>query len=205
MHRAIRLVLFCIFPFLALAAEASGLDQINAFIAETRTAQGSFSQTVVAKSGRKPKQSSGTFALHRPGKFRWSYDKPYPQLLVSDGETFWSYDPDLNQVVTRKLGKSLGASPAALLAGGDLESSFELKDGGNADGLEWVEATPRAQDASFQKVRIGLKNRLPQAMEINDNFGQTTLLRFTRFEPNSALAPGLFRFAVPKGADVVGE
>lgn len=165
---------------------------------------------MIGKAGKKPKQSSGSFLIQRPGKFRWSYDKPYPQLLVSDGERLWSFDPDLNQVVIKKVGQALGASPAALLAGESLERNFELREGaangqGQEPGLEFVEATPRAQDASFQKVRIGLKDRLPRTMEIQDNFGQTTVLRFSRFEPNPPVAAAQFRFTPPKGADVVGE
>ncbi|CAB1369823.1 outer membrane lipoprotein chaperone LolA [Denitratisoma oestradiolicum] len=190
---------------LPLLAGASGLDQLHAFLGETRAAKGSFSQTVVGKSGRKARQSSGSFLMQRPGKFRWSYDKPYVQLLVSDGERLWSFDPDLNQVVVKKVGQALGSSPAALLAGETLERNFDLKEGGTAGGLEFVEATPRAQDASFQKVRIGLRDKLPMTMEIQDNFGQTTTLHFSRFEPNPSFSSGLFRFTPPKGADVVGE
>lgn len=193
---------------LPLVATASGLDQLHAFLRETRAAQGTFSQTVIGKAGKKPRQSAGSFLIQRPGKFRWSYDKPYPQLLISDGERLWSFDPDLNQVVIKKVGQALGASPAALLAGESLEKNFELREGaanGQEPGLEFVEATPRAQDASFQKVRIGLKDKLPQTMEIQDNFGQTTVLRFSRFEPNPPVTAGQFRFTPPKGADVVGE
>jgi len=189
----------------AACAQASGLEQLNAFLAGAHTAQGSFAQVVTAKSGRKPQQSSGSFALQRPGKFRWVYDKPYPQTLVSDGDKFWSFDPDLNQVTVRKLGKALGSSPAALLAGDGLDKNFDLKDSGSENGVEYVDATPKAQDASFQRVRIGLAANVPQTMEIHDNFGQTTVLRFTRFQMNPALNVGLFHFVPPKGADVVGE
>ncbi|HEY3432129.1 MAG TPA: outer membrane lipoprotein chaperone LolA [Rhodocyclaceae bacterium] len=189
----------------AACAQASGLEQLNAFLAGAHTAQGSFAQVVTAKSGRKPQQSSGSFALQRPGKFRWIYDKPYPQTLVSDGDKFWSFDPDLNQVTVRKLGKALGSSPAALLAGDGLDKNFDLKDSGSENGVEYVDATPKAQDASFQRVRIGLVANVPQTMEIHDNFGQTTVLRFTRFQMNPALNANLFHFTPPKGADVVGE
>ncbi|MDP2824502.1 MAG: outer-membrane lipoprotein carrier protein LolA, partial [Sulfuritalea sp.] len=68
-----------------LTAQASGLDQLKNFLETNRSARGVFEQTVIAKSGRKPQQSAGIFALQRPGKFRWSYEKPYKQLLVSDG------------------------------------------------------------------------------------------------------------------------
>jgi len=190
---------------LSLPAAASGLEQLKTFLADAHTAQGSFVQVVTAKSGRKPQQSSGSFALQRPGKFRWVYDKPYPQTLVSDGDRFWSYDPDLNQVTVKRLGKALGSSPAALLAGEGLERSFDLKEAPAENGLEYVDATPKTQDASFQRVRIGLAGNLPQVMEIHDNFGQTSVLRFTRFQINPALNAAQFRFVPPKGADVVGE
>jgi outer membrane lipoprotein carrier protein len=186
-------------------ASASGLDQLKAFLDSTRNIRGSFTQTVVGKSGRKPQQSAGSFAISRPGKFRWSYDKPYQQLLVSDGDRLWSYDPDLRQATVRKLGQALGSSPAALLAGDSLEKSFILKDAGSIEGFEFVEAQPRAQDASFERLRIGLKDNLPRVMEVQDNFGQTTTLYLNQLDTHAVLPAEQFRFTPPKGADVVGE
>jgi len=185
---------------------ASGLDQLRAFVAETRSARANFSQSVVSKSGRKPQQSEGGFAFARPGKFRWVYAKPYHQVIVGDGEKLWMHDPDLNQVTVKKLGQTLGSSPAALLAGDStLEKHFVIVNAGRSEELEFINATPKAQDGNFERVRIGFKDNLPQRMEIRDNFGQTTNLQFSRFERNPALAPDLFRFAPPQGADVVGE
>ena len=111
---------------------AAGLDQLKAYLTNAHAARGEFSQTVIARAGRKPQQSSGTFAFQRPGKFRWTYEKPYAQLLVSDGEKFWSYDQDLNQVSVKKIGEALGATPAALLAGESLRPLFS-----------WVARFPR--------------------------------------------------------------
>jgi len=186
------------------SAYALGIDQFRAFLKATPQARGSFTQTVIAKSGRKPQQSSGTFALSRPGKFRWSYDKPYKQLLVSDGRKLWSYDPDLNQVTVRKLGDALGSSPAALLAGDSLEDNFTLIDGGTADGLQFVEAVPASKEGTFQSVRIGMKDNLPRMMEVRDNFGQTTIVNLGQIEAGPVPADS-FRFTPPRGADVVGE
>lgn len=200
----------CIFSFLCGVGFsppllASGLDQLKVYLDTLHAASGDFSQTVIARSGRKPQQSSGSFSFQRPGKFRWVYDKPYAQLLVSDGVKFWSYDQDLNQVTVKKIGQALGATPAALLAGESLDKNFDLKDGGASEGIEFVEATPKAQDATFERIRIGFVNDLPRVMEIHDNFGQVTLLRFARFASNPDLSASLFRFVPPKGADVAGE
>jgi len=185
-------------------AAAAGIDQLKAFWANTHAAQGKFAQTVVAKSGRKPQTSVGSFVLARPGKLRWSYEKPIKLLLVADGEKLWTYDADLNQVTVGKMDKTLGATPAALLTGESLDRHFTLAEAGTADGLEIVDAAPKDADSSFARVRIGLANNLPRLMEVQDNFGQTTTLLFTEFHPNPMLAPETFRFVPPKGTDVIG-
>jgi outer membrane lipoprotein carrier protein len=192
--------------FAAGSVHADGLAQLKQFMDGTRTARGSFTQQVFSKSGRKPQPASGTFAFSRPGKFRWTYEKPYAQLLIGDGSKLWAYDQELNQVTTKKLGQALGSTPAAILAGDNsLDKNFVLKDAGSADGLEWIEATPKADDSSFERIRMGFSGGQLKAMLLNDNFGQTTSLLFGQIERNPSLDAGLFRFTPPKGADVVGE
>jgi len=195
-------VLLAVLPTLA---SASGLDQLKSFLASTKQARGSFVQTVTSKTGRKPQESAGFFAFVRPGRFRWSYERPYKQLLVSDGQRLWSYDPDLKQVTVGKVGKALGSSPAALLAGDALESNFVLTDAGEQEGYEFVDAVPKARDGSFERVRIGFRDKLPVILEVHDNFGQVTTLYLEQFQVNTPLPPDLFVFNPPKGVDVVGQ
>jgi outer membrane lipoprotein carrier protein len=190
----------------AAPALASGLEQLRAFVAGAKTGKASFVQVVVGKGRATPQESSGTFTFARPGKFRWSYEKPYEQLIVGDGGKLWIYDRDLNQVIVRKLDVALGSSPAALLAGDDaLERNFDVRDAGGNDGLELIEAKPRSAETAFERVRIGFRNNLPQVMELTDPFGNVTTLFFAGFERNPALDLAQFRFVPPKGADVVGE
>ena len=187
------------------AAHATALDQFKSFVAGTKSARGEFTQTQVQKT-KTGKTSSGTFVFARPGKFIWTYQKPYEQLLQADGETLYLYDKDLNQVTTRKLGGALGSSPAAILFGSnDLEKNFTLSEAGTRDGLEWLNATPKSKDTTFEQIGIGLKDGIPQAMELKDNFGQTVLLKFTSFQRNPALGAQTFKFDVPKGAEVVNQ
>ncbi len=189
-----------------LLAHAGAIDQLHQFLQNTRTLKAEFSQTVIAKSGRKPQQSSGLVAISRPGKLRWEIQKPYPQLVVGDGEKVWIHDPELQQVTVRKAGQAIGSSPAALLSGSnELEKNFTLKDVGNGDGLEWVEATPKASDSGFERVRMGFAGGDLKAMELLDSFGQTTVVRFAKLERNPALSASVFRFTPPAGTDVVGE
>ncbi|ENO90091.1 outer membrane lipoprotein chaperone LolA [Thauera linaloolentis] len=189
-----------------IALAADGVAQLRQFVSATRSAEGDFEQTVVAQSGRKPQQASGSFAYARPGRFHWEYDRPYRQVLVGDGSRLWTWDPDLNQVTVRSIGDALGATPAAILFGsGALEDGFTLAEGGSDGGLIWVEARPRQTDSGFESLRIGLQDGQLHSMEMRDNFGQTTLIRFTRLQPNPQLAADRFRFTPPAGADVIGD
>jgi outer membrane lipoprotein carrier protein len=193
---------------LAASASAGALDQFKTFVSSTRAARGDFTQTQVrSKPGAKaPPPSTGTFVFARPGKFIWTYQKPYEQVLQADGDTFYVYDKDLNQVTTRKLGNALGSSPAAILFGSnDLEKNFTLTEAGARDGLEWMTATPKAKDTSFESIGIGMKDGVPQAMELKDSFGQTSVLKFTSFQRNPQLGAQQFKFEVPKGAEVVSQ
>ncbi|MBE2261018.1 MAG: outer membrane lipoprotein chaperone LolA [Candidatus Accumulibacter sp.] len=187
-------------------AGAAAIDKLQHFLDSTRTVRADFTQTVVARNGRKPQVSSGVMIISRPGKFRWQIDKPYAQLLVGDGEKIWIYDPDLRQVTVRKVGAALGGTPAALLAGDSrIEKDFSLREAGEHDGLEWVEAIPKAPDSGFEKVRLGFAGNELSAMVLLDSLGQTSSLSFAHIERNPQLAPSLFRFTPPANTDVLGE
>ncbi len=192
--------------WLALPAAAGAVDAFLAFTASTRTATARFEQQVLDASGRVVDRSTGAFAFSRPGKFRWAYDKPARTVIVADGERLWIHDEDLNQVTVKAMDRALSATPAALLAGqGDVTAVFTLREAGAADGLDWLEATPRERDTGFERVRIGMKGTAPAAMELHDSLGGRTLLRFPEFRAGATVDPRAFRFTPPQGADVLDE
>jgi outer membrane lipoprotein carrier protein len=191
---------------LVAPAHAGSLDQLRTFLTQTSSARGEFVQRVSARTGSAQPVAGGRFAFQRPGKFRWTYDRPYEQVIVADGDRLVLYDRDLNQVTIRKLGAALPSSPASILFGSnEFEKEFEVTDAGVRDGLEWVQAKPRAKDSTFERIEIGFKDGLPQAMRLADNFGQTTQLVFSKLERNPKLDPDSFRFTPPKGADVLTD
>ncbi len=185
---------------------ANGLDDFLAFNSGTKTATARFEQQVLDRTGKVVERASGTFAFSRPGKFRWTYEKPNVQVLVGDGTKLWIHDPDLNQVTVKHVDAAISSTPASLLAGrDDITSLFTLRDAGTAEGLEWVEATPKSQDTGFERVRLGLSGKNLAAMELSDQLGGRTTLRFTDFKANVAISPDTFRFVPPKGADVLED
>ncbi len=191
---------------LPTGAVASSLERFSAFINATQTARGEFEQKIFDRNHKLLQESRGSLAFSRPGKFRWSYAKPYPQLIVGDGSRVWIYDEDLNQVTVRKLDAALGSTPAALLAGNnEAMRAFALSDQGAKEGLEWLDARPRGKEGGFDTIRMGFGASGLEAMELVDSFGQKTVLKFRGLQSNPGLDPRLFRFSPPKGADVIGD
>jgi outer membrane lipoprotein carrier protein len=197
-------LLFCL---ASSVAEARAIDSLKSFIQNIRTVRAEFAQTVLDKNARVVQRGNGVMQFERPGKFRWIYEKPYEQLIVGDGARIWFYDHDLNQVTVRKLDAAIGSSPAALLAGsGNIESEFDLEEIGLQGDAEWLEARPKAKESTFEWVRLGFTpTGVLKAMELHDHFGQTTVLMFAGLQQNAKLAPELFKFDPPPGADVISE
>ncbi|MEW6466809.1 MAG: outer membrane lipoprotein chaperone LolA [Pseudomonadota bacterium] len=198
-------------------AMASGLESLEKFLRSAHSGRASFTQVVTAPArdgaaSARSKTSSGSFAFERPGKFRFDYKKPFAQTLVADGKTLWLYDVDLNQVTARAQAQALASTPVALVAAAAdlkaLQGDFQLADAPDADGLQWVLATPRQRDTALQSVRLGLrvdaKGQVSLgALDMLDSFGKRSVLRFADFELNPALPASLFEFKPPAGADVI--
>jgi outer membrane lipoprotein carrier protein len=201
-----RKLLFLFLLLLPGLATAANVESLKSLLNQTTTARARFAQAVLDKNNKTLQQATGTMEFSRPGRFRWEYNKPYEQTIVGDGSRLWIYDKDLNQVTVRKLDKALGASPAALLAGSnEIEKSYALKSAGTEGGLDWLEATPKTQDTAFERVRLGFGKGGLEAMELKDQFGQMTVIKFADLERNVKLSPDSFKFAPPKGAAVISE
>jgi outer membrane lipoprotein carrier protein len=185
---------------LPLAAHAeAGLAAYRAFIAAQKSVSGEFVQTTAGK----PTRQIGTFALAKPASFRWAIQKPFEQLLVSDGKTLTQWDADLNQATIRNAEGLLDNTPAALLLGGAaVEKQFGLADAGNEEGLAWVQATPKGTDGQFKSIKLGFKAGAPAVLIAQDSFGGTSRIELKNINTQAASATQ-FQFTPPKGADVV--
>ena len=198
-------------------ARANAIDSLEAFVKTVQSGRAEFTQVVTSppRDGQaaRTRQSTGTFAFQRPSRFKFVYQKPFEQTIVADGRTLWLYDVDLNQVTARAQAQALGSTPAALVAAAPdlaaLRADFELQAAPDQDGLQWVQARPKTKDGQLAGVRVGLRSsaRGPElaVLEIEDGFGQRSVLRFSGFEVNPALPAATFQFQPPAGADVVRQ
>ena len=196
---------FCIST--AQASEA----MLEKFFKEVTTLQAHFEQTVMDETGFTLEESSGTFYLSRPGKFRWDYTSIDPELeqgqqIVADGQSIFMYDPDLEQVTQRGLEDALGQVPSLLLVqtGANIEQHFDVNDFGEVEGLTWVGLKPKDENAGYQQLMIGFLGEEINTITLVDGLGNETRLSLTAVKDNPELATSVFDFTVPEGADVFG-
>ena len=203
--RRLALGLTCL-ALVPLATAETPAERVDRYLSEVQSLRGAFQQEIVDATGTVREVAEGTLAIQKPGRFRWDYRSPSPQLLVSDGSTIWLYDEELEQVTVRKADDTLTATPASLLSGRDRASErFQVAAGAPRDGLEWSVLTPRLEDTDFREVRLGFRGDALVQMELEDRLGQTTRITFPSLERNVKLSAELFRFEPPPGVDVVGS
>jgi outer membrane lipoprotein carrier protein len=198
-------ILLSLTLLIASVAHADAVDALRDFGRDVKSGKANFTQTVTSPDGKRKKVSSGSFEFQRPNQFRFAYAKPFEQVIVADGQKVWIYDADLNQASSRKLADALGATPAALLAGANVERDFTLKAQPSDGGLDWVQASPKQAESTIQSLKLGFKGKELAAMEIVDGFGQRSRLDFSAVQANVPVAAERFQFKLPAGADLIEQ
>ena len=181
-------------------------ERLESFAKGLDSLRGNFVQEVRDADNRVTDTQSGTIALKAPRLFRFEYAKPFPQLIVADGDDVWIFDQDLNQVTVRSQSQEEAHSPLTVLVDlSALDREYKVNETGERDGMQWLTLAPKGKDASFKEVQIGFGADGPARMVVADQIGQRNEWRFAKWERNAKLDPKLFRFAPPKGADVIGK
>ena len=190
----------------SFAAQAGARDDLNAFTKGLKGLDGGFSQSVYDSKGKLKETTSGRVALSAPRLFRWEYIKPYPQVVIADGNTVWVYDPDLKQATRRAQGVEEQNSPLAILIDPSrLDREFVVKEDPASGGLAWLSLAPRNNaEAAFKSARLGFKAGQLTRMTFTDALGQRTDISFAGWKRNPRFATGTFNFTPPKGVDVIG-
>lgn len=195
-------------PALAAATE-SAAQALSRLLEPVSSFQSAFQQTVVSPQGQTLQDVNGVLKAKRPGLFFWQTEAPLAQTLVSDGQTVWIHDPDLEQVTIQPLDQQVASTPALLLSGevGSIEEAYTVERiaGIGGESAEDFRLLPKAPDALFDTLTLHFVGETLQAMTLSDSFGQKTLLRFVSPERNPPLPDADFRFEIPPGADVIRQ
>jgi len=187
-------------------AQNSARDQLVAFSTGMNTLSAAFEQRVIGSDGAVQDESGGKVWLSQPHYFRWEYGGDFPEIVVADGLQIWIYDEVLQQVTIKPQSDLTADSPLSLLTDiGRLDEQFEVREGGDIDGMVLLELRAKKEQSEFDRVLIGLQDRELRFMALEDAFGLRTEIRFSNLQRNVELDHGLFVFSPPEGVDIIGE
>lgn len=207
--RLIRLLLLAAMAFAAIPAQAddeAAVQKLTQLLSQAQTITARFSQLTLDGGGTQLQETAGELALKRPGLFRWHTDEPQEQLLVSNGQQVWLYDPDLQQVTIQKLDQRLTHTPALLLSGdvSEIRQNFAISFKEAGDVVDFT-LKPKAKDTLFDNLRLSFRKGVINDMQLIDSVGQRTNILFLAVKMNPVVDAKQFTFEVPAGADVIQE
>ena len=178
--------------------------RLDTFLSGLETLQADFTQRLLNQYGEELETSTGVLYLKRPGMFHWSYSDPYLQQLISDAETLWIYDEDLEQLTIRGVSGLLEDSPAAILGGDmDINAHYVVEQNEDENGEPWLELTPRDTESQYHGIRLTFAGDNLQQMILFDSLGRTTQIVLDNLVRNPELDEALFQFNIPEGIDVI--
>ncbi|MBK5938890.1 outer membrane lipoprotein chaperone LolA [Halochromatium roseum] len=183
-------------------AVADGINELKDYLRGLNSLSADFRQITISADGGQMIESTGTFYLLRPNRFRWDYETPTDQQILADGSRIYVHDKDLNQVTHSSQKKILDGTPAQLLASEQpVEDYFKLSNLDEGDGRTWVELVPKTEDTEVVKLRIAFTDGQLDNLLMEDRFGQLTRFIFTNLKRNPQLDYAMFRFERPAGSD----
>ena len=202
------------------------VDRFERLYHSAHTLQAAFLERYL-ENGKEVRSDAGTAYFERPGKMRWEYESPEPNLFVIDGKWSWFYVPS-DHTVTRVRARESSdwRTPLALLAGqmrvSRICSSVELDTSSRPTDPQHtvLRCTVRQSDAgSPVPAQAGeARRRSPRErvlFELNSTTGELSRIlvsdpggveieyRFADWKINPPLDTAKFRFAPPRGVAIV--
>ena len=193
----------------SLFADALLLQRIQTRYQQTGSFTARFVQ-VDQRTEAEERRAQGSVRYKRPGRMRWHYESPDEQLLVTDGETLWLYDPLLENVTIQRIERVAPGTVLAFLLGvGDLESDFrprpqtrKLLDSRQGVVLELM---PRREMANLEFLQLEVHPQTSDllALALVDGSGNVRTIRLEGMERNVELAEAEFVFEVTPDLEVI--
>ncbi len=185
---------------------ADEIAPLKAFFSTLEDLSGTFVQQSENENGLTGGTRRGHFLLQRPGRFRWSYERPERQIIIANGDRLMIYDQDLEQLTIKALDPAMVNSPAGLLVAHEaVDKLFDIRRLPSNDNTEWFELTPKQGSSGFRYTRIGISEGRIQAMIIEDEFSQRTRFSFSQVNSHPVIPPEAFVINPPPGTDVMDE
>jgi len=199
-------VSICALGLTVTQAFADDVDTLTKKLESIRDLSGKFTQKIHDDTNTLVEQTTGDFKLKRPGYFMWQTLPPYEQLIVSNTQNLYVYEPDLEQV-TVYAAEKINQTPAGILTSQSarIAAFFDVSLTKNAN-QESFKLTYKSEDnPDFTWLKIVFDQGQLTQLLILDKLNQTTSVIFSDLDDTVALTPSMFDFSPPKDVDVISN
>jgi outer membrane lipoprotein carrier protein len=189
-----------------VSQETGAITALEALLGQTQTLSAEVDQLLIDQDGRELQETRALLLMEKPSHFRWAITEPYEELTVTDGQTLWHYEPDLDQVTIETFDDNEVDRVPAMLLNGDADSIRESYDVSSTNmGGELVRFVliPLNPTRLFERLSLTFKGPVLEEMQFEDSLGQQTSLSFREVTRNMPLEPTQFGFTPPDGIDVI--
>ncbi|MDF1693492.1 MAG: outer membrane lipoprotein chaperone LolA [Zhongshania sp.] len=188
------LIFLCLSVFTLTGFAEGDVAQLHLHLSGAQSLNAKFVQQVRDVDGELLQESKGTIALKRPNKIRWESIEPYHYLLVSNGQTVWRYDADLEQLNTEAFDANLAQTPAMIIGMSidQLAAQYDVNVKKNGNAREFV-LTPK-QPGSFTEMALMFTWGKLTGMRLTDTLEQTTKIEFVNPKYNNRFSDREFEF-----------
>ncbi len=190
----------------AMPETGDAAQRLSEKLSALETFSSEFEQKLIDANGFEIQVTNGEFKAKRPGYFYWKILPPYEQVIVSNTELLWLYDPDLEQVTIQPYTTSR-SSPASILSGdvSYISENYivtEIKTGKKA--AYKLDSKPSSL-ADFTSIEIRFKGKSLAGLQLADQLGQKTEIEFKKTKVNKKLDESIFKFVPPEGVDIISS
>ena len=184
-------------------ADDTARQQLIERLEAPTTLSANFEQRTFSESQNSVTLSTGLMRIAKPMRFAWQVFEPFEQQVISDGETLWVFDPDLEQATYQPVGSSVQQSPAMILSQPRqvLTQQYDVLEA-STDALVVYRLFPLDTNSVFSELTLTFKQNLIAEIRILDSLGQQTLINLTDVVANAPLDDALFSFNPPPGTDM---
>jgi outer membrane lipoprotein carrier protein len=157
-------------------------------------------------SGRPKRSESGVLKLRKPGRMRWDYDQPKGKQFLSDGKYLYLFTPDENRAEKMKLQMSddMRVPLAFLLGKLNFDKEFRNVSAKPEGADQRISAEPKSDNLPYSNVEfvVGPDQHIKMVKVIG--FDRSVIeFRFDQEKMDPPLDDSLFKFQLPKGAQLV--
>ncbi len=188
-----------------LTAQEAPLQELVSTLAATSSIKADVEQLILSQDGRQIQALQAKLIIQKPDHLNWHVIEPYEELMISDGESLWYYEPDLKQVSIQDFPHGVENNPILLLNDNlqAIAEAYEVSLGYVDDAIKQYVLLPLSPSSSYERLSMTFSGQDLLQMQFESSVGQLTSFSFTNIINNTVIDSTVFSFVIPTNIEII--